>query len=94
LSQGGSLGDHDFATSIDFDEVVIGGIDITICLANLMFLLVQLVQVLFEPNFSLIERQDHLIIISFVVITGLFKAFVGSAKLVHAFGYGVAIMCP
>jgi hypothetical protein len=46
-----------------------------------MFLAIQLVQALFEPNFSLIERQDHRIIISFVVVTGFFNAFVGSAKL-------------
>jgi hypothetical protein len=38
MSQGGSLGDHDFATGIDFDVVVIGGIWIAICLGNAFLL--------------------------------------------------------
>ena len=85
MSQGGSLGDHDFATSIDFDAVVIGGIWIAICLGNVIFIAVQHVQALLEPTLPLTQRKGKLIAVSLNIVMGCFKEFTVSAQLIHAF---------
>ena len=74
-------------------SVVIGGMEITICLGNLMFLLVQLMQALLQSIFCTSKRGYLLVKIFQEVVVCYFKAFIGSAKLVHAFFFWLISCC-
>ena len=80
MSQGGSLGNYDSPSSIDFDKVVVCGIEIASCLGNFTFLAVQLIQSLGKATLPFAERRYRLVVITFLVVVGRFKALAGNAQ--------------